>query len=154
MKYITLICLMSLFMVGCSSQKEQVVGFDKTKADLASEELITQFQSALKGELMAAIADGGPANAIEVCNTLAPHLADIPGVVFMAAGTDGADGTTDAAGAIVDSSTLEKSVKRDLDIFRHLEKNDSYNFFKAMNDLVITGPTGTNVMDVHLLLVG
>ena len=107
------------------------------------------------GETTVTVTGGGKGGRCqELALAVAPHLADIPGVVFMAAGTDGADGTTDAAGAIVDSSTLEKSVKRDLDIFRHLEKNDSYNFFKAMNDLVITGPTGTNVMDVHLLLVG
>ncbi len=90
----------------------------------------------------------------ELALAMAPLIADIPGTVFMAAGTDGSDGSTDAAGAIADSQTMEKAGKRELDPFEYLQKNDSYNFFKAMNDLVITGPTGTNVMDVHLLLVG
>jgi hydroxypyruvate reductase len=81
-------------------------------------------------------------------------LEEIPGTLFLAAGTDGTDGPTDAAGAIAATDTLPRARAKGLDAFRHLQENNAYPFFQALEDLVITGPTGTNVMDVHLLLVG
>ncbi len=75
-------------------------------------------------------------------------------VVTFSAGTDGIDGPTDAAGAIGDSSTVERARKLGLDPARYLDVNDSYHFFQRMEALVKTGPTGTNVMDVRLMLVG
>ena len=71
-------------------------------------------------------------------------------VVVLSAGTDGTDGPTDAAGAIADGRTISRST---LDARAMLENNDSYPFFAALNDLVITGSTGTNVMDLRLLLI-
>ncbi|MBY0503478.1 MAG: glycerate kinase [Bryobacteraceae bacterium] len=75
-----------------------------------------------------------------------------PGVVVLSAGTDGTDGPTDAAGAIADSQTLTKAKARGLDPRAYLARHDSYHFFDALGDLIRTGPTGTNVMDVRLLL--
>lgn len=107
------------------------------------------------GETTVTIKGGGKGGRCqELVLAMVPLIADIPGVTFLAAGTDGMDGPTDAAGAIADSSSLQKARKRGLDPYQYLEMNDSYNFFRGMNDLVITGPTGTNVMDVHILLVG
>lgn len=63
-------------------------------------------------------------------------------------GTDGLDGPTDAAGAIADGRTLERAKAQGLDIEAHLERNDAYAFFDAMGDLIRTGPTGTNAMDL------
>ena len=68
-------------------------------------------------------------------------------------GTDGIDGPTDAAGAIVDSTTAERAVARRLDAQQFLNNNDSYHFFSALDDLVRTGPTGTNVGDVQVALI-
>ncbi|MEM3965722.1 MAG: MOFRL family protein, partial [Thermoplasmata archaeon] len=65
-------------------------------------------------------------------------------------GTDGIDGPTDAAGAVADYSTLIKS--SEYEIMEYLNNNDSYSFFKKMGTLIITGPTGTNVMDVQIFL--
>ena len=76
-----------------------------------------------------------------------------PGITFLSAGTDGTDGSTDAAGAIVNGHMFSEAVKRKLDPQDYLVRNDSYTFFKAINGLVITGPTGTNVMDIQLLLL-
>jgi glycerate 2-kinase len=70
--------------------------------------------------------------------------------VVFSAGTDGSDGPTDAAGAIADGETLAR--KPDARSF--LSHNDSYHYFEALGDLVKTGPTNTNVMDVRLILVG
>ena len=77
-------------------------------------------------------------------------IAGLENVVVLSAGTDGTDGPTDAAGAIADGRTLE----RDCRAAAFLAENDSYHYFDALGDLVRTGPTGTNVMDVRILLVG
>ncbi|MEW6146028.1 MAG: glycerate kinase [Thermodesulfobacteriota bacterium] len=74
-------------------------------------------------------------------------------VLVLSAGTDGTDGPTDAAGAFADGATMERARKLGLDARRHLVENDSYNFFKPLGDLLITGPTNTNVMDLRVLLV-
>ena len=75
-------------------------------------------------------------------------------MVVLSAGTDGTDGPTDAAGAIADSATVERAKERNLDAARALADNDSYRFFDSLGDLVKTGPTGTNVMDLHVMIVG
>ena len=69
-------------------------------------------------------------------------------------GTDGTDGPTDAAGAIATPATATRAVSLGLSLERALADNDSYPFFKALDDLIITGPTRTNVMDIHLVLIG
>ncbi len=62
--------------------------------------------------------------------------------------TDGIDGPTPAAGALADGETVERGLERKLDAERFLERNDSFNFFHKLDDLIITGPTGTNVNDL------
>ncbi len=74
-------------------------------------------------------------------------------VVLLSGGTDGTDGPTDAAGAIADYATLNRAKAMGLDPKVYLENNDSYTFFKHLGDLLITGPTHTNVMDVRIILV-
>lgn len=74
-------------------------------------------------------------------------------VTIFSAGTDGTDGPTDAAGAIADSRTIATARARGLDPARFLTANDSYHFFEPLESLIKTGPTGTNVMDVRLLLI-
>jgi hydroxypyruvate reductase len=75
-------------------------------------------------------------------------------VTVLSAGTDGVDGPTDAAGAIADSTTLEKAASLGLDARKFLDNNDSYHFFEPVGGLIKTGPTGTNVMDLRVMLVG
>lgn len=72
---------------------------------------------------------------------------------IFSAGTDGLDGPTDAAGAIADERTLADAQRLHLDPREFLDNNDSYRFFEQLGALVKTGPTGTNVMDVRMLLV-
>ena len=81
-------------------------------------------------------------------------IAGLENIVVLAGGTDGNDGPTDAAGAIVDGHTLARARTEGLDPFDYLSRNDSYHFFQPLEDLVITGPTRTNVMDVYMILVG
>ncbi len=75
------------------------------------------------------------------------------GVTILSGGTDGIDGPTDAAGAIADGETVAKAAAAGLDARTFLADNDSYRFFEPLNALLKTGPTGTNVMDVRLLLL-
>jgi hydroxypyruvate reductase len=74
-------------------------------------------------------------------------------VVVLSGGTDGTDGPTDAAGAIIDGETVGRARSQGLDPVNHLRQNDAYPFFQSLGDLVITGPTRTNVMDVCIMLV-
>ena len=78
---------------------------------------------------------------------------ELTGVTVFSAGTDGLDGPTDAAGAIADAHTLVRAGKLHLDPRAFLDNNDSYHFFEKLDGLIKTGPTGTNVMDVRILLL-
>ncbi len=74
-------------------------------------------------------------------------------ITVLSAGTDGTDGPTDAAGAIADGSTVERARQAGYSAAEHLRGNNAYPFFAAIDDLIRTGPTGTNVMDLRLFLV-
>ena len=97
--------------------------------------------------------DGKGGRNQELALSAALHLDGWPAITLLSGGTDGTDGPTDAAGAIVDGHTLTSARKQGLEARDFLARNDSYNFFHALNDLVITGPTGTNVMDLQILLI-
>lgn len=97
--------------------------------------------------------DGRGGRNQEFALNAALSIADQPSVLILAAGTDGTDGPTDAAGAFVDHTTAARAAGAGLDIRRHLSHNDAYPFFETLGDLLITGPTGTNVMDLNIVLV-
>lgn len=80
-------------------------------------------------------------------------LEGVPGWLALSAGTDGTDGPTDAAGAIADGTSVARAAAHKKSARLALENNNSYPMFQSIEDLVETGPTGTNVMDVHLFLV-
>ena len=73
--------------------------------------------------------------------------------VVASIGTDGIDGPTDAAGGLVDGTTLDRARAARLDPVAFLERNDTYHFFEALGDLIHTGPTGTNVGDLQVILL-
>jgi len=89
----------------------------------------------------------------ELALGLALELDGWPDIAGLSGGTDGTDGPTDAAGAVVTGATLSRARAKNLDARRSLAENDSYRFFDALGDLIRTGPTRTNVMDVQILLV-
>jgi hydroxypyruvate reductase/glycerate 2-kinase len=91
---------------------------------------------------------------MELALAFAMEIEGIEGITFLSAGTDGTDGPTDAAGAIVDGQTVARAKAIGFDPGTYLENNDSYNFFKQINELFITGPTGTNVMDIQIMVIG
>jgi len=90
----------------------------------------------------------------EFCLAAAADITELPPrVAILSGGTDGDDGPTDAAGAIVDPLTVKRGEAVNAQALRYLSDNDAYSYFKKTDDLLVTGPTGTNVMDVRLVLV-
>lgn len=79
-------------------------------------------------------------------------LEGVSGCGILSAGTDGTDGPTDAAGAWADGTTVARAKSKGLDPAAALRRHDSYPFFQALGDLIVTGPTGTNVMDLRILV--
>ena len=75
-------------------------------------------------------------------------------ILILSAGTDGEDGPTDAAGALADARVLRRALALGLEPEDYLARHDSYNFFNPLGGLLRTGPTGTNVMDLQIVLVG
>lgn len=90
----------------------------------------------------------------EMALTAAVGIAGLKNVVFFSVGSDGTDGPTDAAGGIVDGNTIERLEFFGFDVERELENNNSYELLKAVDGLIMTGPTGTNVNDLSVLLIG
>jgi glycerate 2-kinase len=90
---------------------------------------------------------------MELALSFAREIDGMNGITLLSAGTDGTDGPTDAAGAIVDGGTIRDAKKLGLDSDEYLKNNDSYHFFKKLGTLFITAPTGTNVMDIQILLI-
>ena len=103
--------------------------------------------------------DGKGGRNQELALAFALEAEGLEGVSLFSAGTDGSDGPTDAAGAMVDGRTAATARRLDIDAQEYLDNNDSYSFFHRLDALsgsgchVITGPTGTNVMDIQLLLL-
>jgi hydroxypyruvate reductase len=79
------------------------------------------------------------------------HQRGLTDVVALSAGTDGIDGNSPAAGAVADSDTLRLAEEKGVSAERSLQNSDSFNFFNALGDAIITGPTGNNVRDVRIL---
>jgi hydroxypyruvate reductase len=104
-------------------------------------------------ELPAGWQRGRGGRAGEFCMGLAEALQGQPGVWALAADTDGIDGVEDNAGARVAPDTLARAAALGLKLGEHLQRNDAYGFFGALDDLVVTGPTHTNVNDFRAILV-
>jgi hydroxypyruvate reductase len=98
-------------------------------------------------------AKGRGGRAGEFCMGLAQALQGQAGVWALAADTDGIDGVEDNAGARVAPDTLARASAQGLSIADHLDRNDAYGYFDALGDLVITGPTHTNVNDFRAILI-
>ena len=96
--------------------------------------------------------DGKGGRNLETALGAIHKMSGLSGVIATL-GTDGVDGPTDAAGAIVDGESLNRALELGLNPREFLDGNDSYSFFESMDDLIMTGPTGTNVNDLSVILV-
>ena len=98
-------------------------------------------------------AKGRGGRAGEFCMGLSLGLQGQSGVFALAADTDGIDGIEDNAGAFVTPDTLSRATDKSMKLDDHLDRNDAYSYFDALGDLVVTGPTHTNVNDFRALLI-
>ncbi|MFN8524326.1 MAG: glycerate kinase [Chloroflexota bacterium] len=89
----------------------------------------------------------------ELALAAAEKISGLPDVIIAALATDGNDGPCDAAGALVDGQTIARARALDIDPDHHLADNDAYNFFGPLGDLLLTGPTNTNVNDLLFVFV-
>ncbi|MBO4918801.1 MAG: DUF4147 domain-containing protein, partial [Erysipelotrichaceae bacterium] len=89
----------------------------------------------------------------ELVLSQAEHLSGMDNVLIMSLGSDGTDGPTDAAGGYVDGNTLIKLQEIGINVKEILENNDSYHALEAIDSLIRTGPTGTNVNDITIALI-
>ena len=106
------------------------------------------------GETTVTVTGGGSGGRnLELALAFALEIRDAPGITLLSAGTDGKDGSADATGALVDGGTIAGARATGLNPEEYLADNDSYNFFKGVGGLLITGPTGTNVMDIQVIIV-
>jgi hydroxypyruvate reductase len=97
--------------------------------------------------------DGKGGRNQEFVLAAALDIQDLGKVVVLSAGTDGTDGPTDAAGAVCDPDTVKRAAALGLGAKEFLRQNNAYPFFEAISDLVKTGPTLTNVMDIRIMLI-
>ena len=105
------------------------------------------------GELTVKVTGKGKGGrAQEFALAAALKIAGFPKTCVVGFGTDGNDGPTDAAGALVDGETVARTLKRSCDPSQALVRHDSYTFFKKAGGHILTGPTGTNVNDIYMLL--
>jgi hydroxypyruvate reductase len=95
--------------------------------------------------------DGKGGRNQELALSAVEGLSGLENVMLIALGTDGDDGPTDAAGAVVTAESARRAESLGLDAADHLSRNDAYPFFEALGDLLKTGPTGTNVNDLTFL---
>jgi glycerate-2-kinase len=102
----------------------------------------------------AAGGSGGRAQEFALRLALRMRNLSVRGWAFLAAGSDGIDGRSPAAGAFIDSDTLERARQAGFDPEKVLQRGDSYRMFHGLRDTLVTGPTGTNVRDLYLLLTG
>jgi hydroxypyruvate reductase len=91
---------------------------------------------------------GGRSQEFALASAL--ELTGQEGMAVLAVGTDGIDGPTDAAGAFADGATVARASALGLSPGAHMKNNDAYPFFRALDDLIVTGPTGTNVTDLAI----
>ena len=143
--------------------RTRVLGSDLVgESHLAGEEFARQVREAAPGHRGCCLISGGETTVTltgkpgrggrnqEFVLAGAAVLRDSPGTCVLSIGTDGIDGPTDAAGGWSDGRTELRAAARGIDLARALREHDSYGALRSLGELVITGPTGTNVMDLHI----
>ncbi len=84
----------------------------------------------------------------------AKGIAGLENLLIASVGTDGNDGPTEAAGAFSTGETMRRIQEKSLNINEFIKDNNSYQLFSSLGDLIITGPTNTNVMDIRIIMAG
>ena len=104
------------------------------------------------GEVTVKVTDGGVGGRNQQFALACAQKIVADNITVLSAGTDGIDGNSSAAGAIVDGTTIDRAQARGLDVASHLASFNAYPFFEALGDAIVTGPTGNNLRDLRILL--
>ncbi len=146
--------ILSSFIQGEAREVAQVLSAIGKEAAASGEPISPPACILAGGETTVSIRGAGKGGRNqELALAAAISLQGWPKVALLSAGTDGSDGPTNAAGAFADGNTREEALQKGISPEGHLADNDSYHFFEALGDLLITGPTRTNVMDMICLLI-
>jgi Putative glycerate kinase len=140
--------------IGCeASQAGEIMGTIANEIDRSEYSIKRPCAVIIGGETVVQLRGSGKGGRnIEMALKASTLIAGLEDVAFFSLGSDGTDGPTDAAGGLVDGETLRQMQEKGLDAEAFLANNDSYNVLKEVDCLIITGPTGTNVNDVSVLL--
>lgn len=98
------------------------------------------------------VGNGRGGRNMELALSFAMEISGMKNIAMLSAGTDGNDGPTDAAGAVVDGNTIKRGRASGMDPEEYLRVNNTYHYFKKEGGILITGPTGTNVMDIQIII--
>ena len=147
--------LLSSFMQGEAREVAQVLAAIAKEIARANRPVARPACIVAGGETTVTVRGNGTGGRCqELALAAAIEIAGMDHVLVLAGGTDGTDGPTDAAGALADGTTIARAAERGLDARAFLSNNDAYHFFQPLDDLIMTGPTNTNVNDVMLVMVG
>jgi glycerate 2-kinase len=137
---------------GCSLLFERVEKLQNQAGQEAKVCLISggEFSCPVRGDGMG----GRNSETVLRCAIELERHANVSDIAILSAGTDGIDGNSPAAGAVADETTITRATVAGIDAASFLNRSDAYSFFEKLGDAVITGPTGTNVRDVRILLLG
>lgn len=146
--------ILSTTLTGEAREVACVFGAIGREIALAGQPIRTPACILAGGELTVSVrGEGKGGRAQEFALAAALGIAGFRNIWVMAFGTDGTDGPTDAAGAVVDGGTVARASQQGIDPVSALDRNDAYAFFQSVGGHLITGPTGTNVNDLYLLVV-
>jgi len=144
--------LLTTYLQGEASQAGRMLGAILRQADVSGEPLPRPLCIIAGGETTVTLrGDGLGGRNQEMALAAVKDLAGIPEIALVTLATDGGDGPSDAAGAIVTGETFERGLKLGLDPEKYLNRNDSYHYFDSLGDLLKPGPTQTNVNDLAFL---
>lgn len=146
--------LLSTFVTGEAREVGRVLAALGREARQSGEPIVPPACLVAGGETTVTVRGSGKGGRNqELVLGAALELDGVEGIVVASVGTDGIDGPTDAAGAVADGTTIQRARADGLDPNDALARSDSYAFFKSLDDLIVTGPTGTNVMDIQVVLI-
>ena len=140
-------------LTGEAREVGQMVGVLAKKVDTFGQPVSRPACFIWGGELTVTVKGNGKGGrAQEFALSAAQEIAGLPNIFVAGFGTDGTDGPTDVAGAVVDGQTVVRGKKKGLDVAKFLKQHESYSFFNRTGGHIISGPTGTNVSDIYLLI--
>lgn len=148
----------SLFLTSCLEGEAKYAGLFYSALALEKivnrESIAKPFAMILGGETTVTVSGKGQGgrNQEAILSALT-KIKGLNGVSIASLGTDGIDGPTDAAGVIIDGKSAIEAEKKNLLPLEYLSNNDSYNFFRKINELIFTGPTGSNVNDITIIII-